>query len=480
MRRKVHVSWLIALFCLGILIGVFSAQYVVRSFGLSAWLLVPVFLLIVVMLGRQRVYLVPFVIIVGVLLGLWRGTAAATELSNVKKFHNQEVTVQGKVLEDADIGASGQLVLRLGDLIINEEQTPGHLWITIVSGDVKRGEIITVHGVLAEGFGNFSGVMYRGQVDKITCPNPGDTARAIRDWFADSIRKVIPEPEASLGIGYLVGQRRALPPDLNESLRIAGLTHVVVASGYNLTILVRFTRRLFARVSKYLSAAIAGTMIVSFIAVTGMSPSMSRAGLVAGLSLAAWYYGRRFHPIALILIVAAVTVIINPSYLWGDLGWQLSFAAFSGVMILAPLLQRYFFGDKKPGAIRQVLGETVSAQLVTAPLIAMSFGQFSNVAVIANILVLPLIPLAMLLTFVAGLVGLLLPQLVAETISLPATWLLKYMVKVADYTANLSWAITETNILWFGLIICYAIMAVICIYLSHATSYRLREVNLVE
>ena len=264
-----------------------------------------------------------------------------------------------------------------------------------------------------------------------------------------------------------------------EALQIVGLTHVVVASGYNLTILVRLARRLFEKVSKYLSALSASIMIASFIAVTGLSPSMFRAGLVAGLSLAAWYYGRRFHPVVLLSFAAAVTVVINPSYVWGDLGWQLSFAAFGGVMILAPLLQRFFFGPVKPGFVRQILGETIAAVIVTAPILINGFGQFSNVAIFANVLVLPLVPLAMLLTFIAGIGALLVPS-IATIIGLPATWLLGYMTNVAQYLSHLSWAVTTVQISSLMVAVCYAIVIGVCLYLWRATKFDLKNTNIVE
>lgn len=102
------------------------------------------------------------------------------------------------------------------------------------------------------------------------------------------------------------------------------------------------SRKLFLKLSKYLSALLSGIMILCFMAVTGLSPSMTRAGLVSSMSLLAWYYGRGFHPFVLLPVAAAITVLLQPSYVWGDLGWQLSFAAFIGVMVLGPLLQAYF------------------------------------------------------------------------------------------------------------------------------------------
>ncbi|MNL17502.1 Competence protein [compost metagenome] len=344
---------------------------------------------------------------------------------------------------------------------------------------MKRGDRVSVEGRLEEGFGVFSAVVYRAEVQRVERPEPGDVARQVRDWFANAVRLAIPDPQASLGIGYLVGQRRALPEDLAAALQIAGLTHVVVASGYNLTILVRLARRLFTKVSKYMSALMASGMIVSFIAITGASPSMTRAGLVAGLSLLAWYYGRKFHPLILLVLVAAVTVLISPSFAWGDLGWQLSFAAFAGVMIVAPLAQRYFFGARKPGTIRQILGETVAAQLVTLPILVLAFGQFSNVAVVANLLVLPLVPLAMLLTFIAGITGLILPS-VAGLVGAPAQWLLQYMIGVAEYLSKLPWAQTQIEINGWFVAVSYIVIILGCVYVWRKTKYDLRDSNIVE
>jgi len=478
-KRKLHISWLIALGCGGIFIGIFLAQYIKNPFTSSIFNLIVATLIISLSLWRKYIYLIPFLIIGGILFGLWRGSISHNELIQFEPFYNKKIFISGNVKDDVDTGSSDQIVIRLDNLTIDNKSLPGTLWITATGDDIKRGDILLLNGTLKEGFGNFSGIMYRANIEKVIHPRPGDVARIVRDWFADAVRRAIPDPEASLGIGYLVGQRRALPADLALSLQIAGLTHVVVASGYNLTILVRLARRLFVKISKYLSALSASTMIVAFIAITGMSPSMSRAGLVAALSLMAWYYGRKFHPIVLLLLAIAVTVLINPSYAWGDLGWQLSFAAFAGVMIVAPLAQRYLFGDKKPGMILQILGETVSAQLITAPILIASFGQLSNVAIISNLLILPLVPFAMLLTFIAGVGSLAIPA-IAWLTGLPATWLLHYMVSVTEYLASLPWAMSNVQIPWWGVAIYYGIIVGACLYMWRATKYNLRDVNLVE
>lgn len=476
LKRQIHQSWLISILCLSLFIGIFLAQY----FNLSSiYLVIASAVFIFICFWRRYIYLIPFLIIGGFLFGMWRGSVDQDALAKFKPFYNKSVSVIGYVKDDIDVGTASQIIIRLDSLIINGVNLPGNLWITASENDIKRGDKLMINGKLQPGFGNFAGIMYRANINEIIHPKPGDIARVARDWFADLVRNSIPEPESSLGIGFLVGQRRSLPGDLEKSLQLAGLTHIVVASGYNLTILVRLSRRLFTKVSKYLSALSASLMIFSFIAITGMSPSMSRAGLVSGLSLAAWYYGRRFHPIVLLSVAIAITVVINPSYAWGDLGWQLSFAAFAGVMILAPLASRYLFGDNKPGAVSQILVETVSAQIVTAPILIAGFGQISNVAIISNILILPFVPIAMLLTFIAGIGSFILPFL-ALLIGLPATWLLHYMINVADVLSGLPWAVSNVRFGWPEMLICYLVIFFVCFYMWRITKYNLRESSLVE
>lgn len=480
LRRRLHTSWLIAVLAVGVLSGVVAVRHVDQvMFGSIAWLMAGVGLSALV-LWRRYIYLVPLIFVAGMFIGLWRGSIEQHQLTIFRHLYGYQMHVTGSVSEDIDVGKKGEMVMRLDNLVIDGRLLAGKLWVTTrENADIKRGDRVVVQGKLLEGFGSFSATMYRANLGKIERPQPGDVARQVRDWFANAVRIAIPEPQASLGIGYLAGQRRALPEDLAAALQIAGLTHIVVASGYNLTILVRLARRLFAKISLYMSALMASGMIVSFIAVTGASPSMTRAGLVTGLSLLAWYFGRKFHPLILLSIVAAVTVIISPSFAWGDLGWQLSFAAFAGVMVVAPLAQRYFFGDKKPGTMRQILGETVAAQLITLPILVLAFGQFSNVAVVANLLVLPLVPLAMLLTFIAGIGGLLTPS-VAGVVGLPGQWLLQYMIGVAEYLSKLPWAQTQIEINGWVVAVSYIVIASGCVYVWRKTKFNLRDSNIIE
>lgn len=436
MRKSVHISWLIGWSGLGVIAGVGACVFLSSeifndlfwpSLALSGGL---------VCLVKSIKLCLPVVFLCGACVGLWRGSQIKIDLLSYKPFYGQIVLLQGRVSQDASIGDKGDQKLNLADVRINQIPLKGEVWASVGKSDIKRGDIVTLKGGLNEGFGNLTAAMYRSQIVTIERPHPGDIARRVRDWFGLGVRAAIPEPQASLGLGYLVGQKAALPKELEDNIKIVGLTHAVVASGYNLTVLVLFSRRLFMRISKYVATLSSIILVVSFMLITGLSPSMSRAGLVACTGLIVWYYGRAMHPFVLLTVAASLTVLINPSYLWGDLGWYLSFGSFIGVIVLAPLVHQFFWGSQKPSMIRQLIVDTLSAQIVTLPIIQYSFGLYSVYALPANIMVLPLIPLAMMATFVAGFVGLVNSSL-APIASFPATMVLSYSTGVIKRWANL-------------------------------------------
>lgn len=479
-HTPLHVSWLIAIGCIAIFAGIVLARFVpLGAFTSIAWLLTGSALVLWACLRQQR-WVVILVIVGGLLIGLWRGTLVQTGLETSKSVIGKTLTISGIVDDDTDIDRHGNTVARLKNVHLGGQKIQGNAWVAFDNTlQIKRNDQVTFRGKVSKGFGTFVFAVYRAEMKGAKRAEPGDVALSIRDWFAGLVRQTVPEPEASLGIGFLVGQRRSLPTELDMALQIAGLTHIVVASGYNLTILVRLARRLFVRVSKYLATLASSGLIVSFIAITGMSPSMSRAGLVAGLSLAAWYYGRKFHPMVLLPFAVAVTVMMNPSYAWGDVGWQLSFLAFGGVMILAPLLQVYYFGAKKPGIVRQIFGETIAATIMTLPILIYHFGYMSNVAILANILILPLVPLAMLLTFIAG-IGTIVLSFISGVVGIPAYLILYYMTHTAEWFAGLPWAVSKLTIQLWQVALIYAVITGFMVYLWRKTKVNLRDVNLVE
>ena len=195
---------------------------------------------------------------------------------------------------------------------------------------------------------------------------------------------------------------KSLSNQLKERLKIVGLSHVVVASGFCLSILVEFARKIAGKLSRFAGYFFAFVLISVFIIMTGFSPSLIRAGIVSVVSLFASYYGRKFHPGRLLVYAAALSVLIRPTLI-ADLAWQLSFLSFAGILLITPVLQAYFYGKKPPGWLASMVFATISAQLACLPLSVYTFGQFSIISLVTNILITPLIPIIMVLTFIISI-----------------------------------------------------------------------------
>lgn len=251
-----------------------------------------------------------------------------------------------------------------------------------------------------------------------------------RDWFSERVDSLIPEPENKLGKSYLLGMKSGLPDEFNEYLRVVGLTHIVVASGAHLSILVEIAKKLFGRLSRFAGLLFSGLFIVLFMAMVGWTPSIMRAGIMAILTLVTWYVGRKIAPLRMIIMVMAFTLLIRPAFLL-NIGWMLSFASYAGIMLLGPKLNKFFYGDKKPGFIGSTIITTIAATLMTLPVTLYYFGAVSLISVVANLLILPTLSYAMGLTFLTGLLAGV--PIIDTIVSFAATKLLDYHIMVVEF-----------------------------------------------
>lgn len=474
-RRRVHSTWLFTAICYGLLVGIaLSALWrgpLIVFFVLGGIATIVGFVV-------RRGTMIGLVFVGGLLIGLGRGGIEQQGREIYESLYKTHVVLSGVVADDVDMTARGTTHLRLGKVTLQGKPLPGTIFVSAKGGDlIKRSDRVTIDGALEQGFGSFPASL-TGNVANIMRADSEDVPRDMRDSFASSVRRAMREPEASLGIGYLLGQKNSLPNHLIEALKVTALTHIVVASGYNLTILVRLGRRLFEKVSKYLATLTSVTLIVGFIAMTGLSPSMTRAGLISLLGLWAWYVGRKFHPMTLLGFAAALTTLVNPSYAWGDLGWLLSFAAFAGVMIVAPIVSAYFFGDKVP-LVGQILIETASAQIATLPIMIMAFQQLSVIGLFANMLVLPLVPIAMLLVAIAGVGAMAFPA-IATAIAWPADMIISWQLAVINWCADIPWAMSKPQWQWWHLVLYLAVLVTGLWYMKWRSGVKLYETSIVE
>lgn len=247
--------------------------------------------------------------------------------------------------------------------------------------------------------------------------------------FKARIKSALPDESEGLALGYLLGDKSELGTSLKEIIAAVGLTHLIVASGAHLGIILNFTKNSFGKISRLIGLISALAAVGLFVGIIGLTPSALRAGLVAILSLLTTYFGRDLKPGRLILYAATTTILINPLYPI-NLSWLLSFASFSAILILAPELEIYFYGsDKKPSAFASLLVASLSATLLTAPILLFYFGQISLISILANLLISPTLALTMLFTFLTGL----LPNPFTAFLT---HFLVQYHINIASYLSE--------------------------------------------
>lgn len=295
-------------------------------------------------------------------------------------------------------------------------------------------------------------VFWRGEEIERTKAEPKGLALTARNKFSAALERSLGDGrEKRLGAAYLLGEKDGLDKETTEMLRAVGLSHIVVASGTHLGIIVGFFRKRFGKISRFAGMFFSFIFILLFGELIGWTASITRAAIVAIIGILAWYNGCETIPWRLIVIAMAITLLINPMYL-ADLGWLLSFASFSGIMILAPRIRIFFYGDppteedektdeaipgelqtQKSMVIAEVVISSVAATAMCAPILLYFFGNLSLISIVANVMILPTIPLAMGLAFLSGLTGFLPFDFLASFIGEITKVLLNYHLVVIEF-----------------------------------------------
>lgn len=406
-------------------------MYLIRTniFSSPLWLVFALLLLLVAFI-KPRITFAVMALIGGMILALVRTSSVFYDEDYVRQFYGQTIEVTGVVDGDPDT-EEGTTKLKLSNLSFDEKSKKGTIFASLKTKlKIRRGDTITLKGKLSEGFGVFVGSLYRPLVTEWKQANPGDLALKIRDWFAERVTTSISSPESGLALSYLLGIRTGLPGDLEENLRTAGLVHIVVTSGTHLAILVGLTRKIFDKISRFSGTLVSAIFVIVFMAIVGFTPSITRAGLMTLLSLIVRFFGRKFSPWRIIIIAAATTLFLKPTYLI-DLGWLLSFTSYAGVTILAPRFQNFLFGKEEPGLIGQNLIISISATLMTLPIILFCYGQISLLFLVTNLIITPTLPYVMGAVFTSS--ALLGVPLLGDLAALMATKMLDFHIVSVEW-----------------------------------------------
>lgn len=418
--------------CLGFVSGVLLRSYIsVNIFYIYFILLISVFLIIFFTILSKNINKNIFAIIFAVFvltfsLGVWRFHARDEAYMNAEQvlqsMVDQKVVLAGIVVDDPiENNKNTKLIVKL------EEYKDIKILVTVNLGeDFEYGDYVVFSGKFErpenfitdtgkefdyENYLRKDGVLYTASFAdaEIVSRDNGNVIKKhlfnFKNKFLEKINYAIAPPESTLLAGLILGERADFTEEEREAFIRTGTIHIIALSGYNITIVAEWFMKLFKFLPFGVGIASGIFAIILFVLMTGSASTGVRAGIMATLVLIARATGRNYDVGRALLLAGIVMIIFNPLILAFDVSFQLSFIATVAVIFLTPRLEKYFMWVTQKFGLRDIMAVTFSAYIFVLPFILYKMGNLSIVALPANILVLPFIPLTMLLGFITGGLG---------------------------------------------------------------------------
>ena len=468
-----------------------------RSIFVFGWEQVAFVLILAALFGaaaflkERKIYMLGMLFCLFVALGMVRAAVADTKppeafMRDVK----HRVSYTGVVVSDPDVREKNQ---RIGIEVSRGGSTAtGMLAVMPLSADVKVGDRVRVYGTLSlpQAFETENGRTFR--YDKYlqardirfliqygsiytTEPAPWYSVPAflarIKHSFLDGLNRALPKPDSALAGGIVIGGKQGLGTELQDAFTRSGLVQIIVLSGYNVMIVAEWVMAFLAlfALPRRLQFFAGGAALLLFVGIAGFSATAIRAMCMALIALYARATGRSYTASRALLFVVLLMLVWNPLYLVFDPGFGLSVAATAGIIWLAPLIEARLM--RLWPFWRNIIATTLAAQVSVLPLLLYNIGLFSLVALPANILVNPFVPLAMAGAAIAGIAGMIIGPfipVVMTIIGYPTFILTRYFIFIAEKSSALPHAAFTLERFPFLLVLAaYAMLA----YLASAKRF---------
>ena len=334
-------------------------------------------------------------------------------------------------------------------------------------------------------------LVYRPQIDPTSSDSTGlrgtrkivSVLYSLKNTFIEKINAVVPEPNSSLLAGVIFGAKQSLGQTLLDDFKKVGLIHIVVLSGYNITIIaagVFYALSYFGK--RNLSFLLSLIFISLFALMVGLTATVIRACIMAFIALLARFLGRPSDALRWLFIAGLLMLLWNPIILFYDPSFQLSFMATLGLILFSPFILSFISRHKiqkylpvKFG-IREIIASTLAVQFFVLPLLIKMSGFVSLVSFIINPLILPLVPWTMALGALTGTLGVI--PFIGTILSWPfgvLSYLLsQIIISLTEFSASLPFATLQTgSIPLFIILIWYAGYGFVYWKINHRTDSNL-------
>jgi competence protein ComEC len=279
------------------------------------------------------------------------------------------------------------------------------------------------------------------------------------------IKSIFSYPESAYLAGLLLGGEDRLPDNIQTDFRRTGTTHTIAVSGFNITVLANFFMILGIVIGFYRPKAfwLAVLGIIFFVLMIGSPNSAVRAAIMGILILWAAKKGRLGDSVQMIILAGAIMIAFSPLILFYDVGFQLSFLASLGIVLVYGPLSEKFNIKNDFLELKSILLVTISAQAGVMGILVYTFETFSPISFLANLIILPIIPLIMLLGFSSVMIS-FASNFLATLLVIPTQLALNLEIRVIEILAKISWSSIEIRNVGLGFLIFYYIFFLILVW----------------
>lgn len=407
---------------------------------------------------------------------------------DLARYVGRTVAVEGVVDAEADPGqTTAACLVRVDRIRTNEgwRETNGRLRASLNQyADHLPGTRLRLEGKLSEPpvFDDFDysaylarqdvvATMYRPKAEVVSEPGDWEPAAAVarlRLALDRGIQRSLPEPEASLGAGIAFGRDATLPDEVYEDFRTTGLAHLVAVSGSNVSLVAALVFIVAVPViGRKWSLLPAAALIAFYVVAAGMSASVVRAAVMAGVFLLGAALGRQQSALAGLGFAAIAMTAQSPAAAV-DAGFQLSVAATAGLIVFGPWLHYLLReGTRRAGAAAFVPdlvllagALSLAATLATLPIMWVTFGRVSIVGPFANLVAEPVFVVVFTLSALTAIAGAAWPE-AGWLVGLAAYYPLAFLTWFARTLAGVPFASTDVPGASGTMALCaYCVMAV--------------------
>lgn len=442
-------------FLVGIVIGSLWEIY-----SIAIWIILIVAIAFIALDYKNRLLIGLFFCFLGLGLGIW---VVQREIAKTQTVQEGDFSGIVKIIKEPEIKYEYQKIIVQSE----EYNYPNRfLMFSSLKPSFEYGEKVNVNCRLEKPenrYEKFNYIRYlakdgiyqvcRGaKIKKIDCQAESCQGLSIREKMfktifkikhalEDKINELFPMPESAYLAGLILGGDDRLPEDVAENFRRTGTTHTVAVSGYNITILASVLVLVAIALGFWRGQAfwVATIGIIFFVLMIGTPASATRAAVMGIILLWAAKKGKLANSVRVALIAAAVMVWFSPLILLYDVGFQLSFLATLGIILIYGPLAEKFKIKSDFLELKSILLVTIAAQLGVLGILIYTFESFSLVSLLANVIILPLVPSIMFGGLIVILLGFVFMPL-AQLLSLPVWLLLHFEIKVIEFLAGFSWA----------------------------------------